>query len=139
MAATGRRTFLGAFVLAIHAETRDDLRDVLARMATSLSSGNFSAFFKPIDPAMPGYAELRQQIAGLTAYAELSSSVEIQSAAGDEKKQTAKVDWYLQLKSRDEQAVSAQRRETLRFDFEKRGKQWIVTRIEPVSIFNITD
>ncbi len=141
MAATGRRSFLaliGAALTAetLTAETRDELREVVADMATSLSAGNYSAFFKRVDKAMAGRDEMRRQVEGLTAYAELSSSIEVQSNTGDEQKQTAKLDWYLRIKPRDEQAVSVQKRESLTFDFVKRGKQWIVTGIEPRDFFN---
>ncbi len=136
MAATGRRSFLALVGAALVAETGDELRDVVADMATSLSAGNYSAFSKRIDRAMPGYEEFRRQVEGLTAYAELSSSIELQSNTGDAQKQTAKLDWYLRIKPRDEQAVSVQRRQTLTVDFLKRGKQWIVTSIEPRDFFS---
>ncbi len=135
MAATGRRSFLALLGVALRAETSDELRDIVAQMATSLSAANESAFFHQIDKKMPGYNRLREQLIGLMGYAELSSSVDIRSSSGDEQKQTAKLDWYMSLKSRVEQTVTAQRRETLTFDFEKRGKRWMVTRIEPQDFF----
>ncbi|WP_031499781.1 hypothetical protein [Bryobacter aggregatus] len=139
MAAIGRRNALALIgaSLTLHAEVRDELREVLAGMATSLSAANFSAFFKSIDKAMPGYPELRQQITGLCEMADISSSIEIQTATGDATHQTALIDWYMNLKPLSERIVNEQRRESLTFQFEKRGKKWIITKIDPISFFEL--
>lgn len=132
MAVIARRTLLA---LLFTTSTEDDIRNVLASMATDLSAGNISGFLNLLAKDFPAPDELRQQLVGLTTTYDVNSSVQVQTATGTEEKQSAKVDWYLALRSRTDNAVAQQRREVLTIEFIKRNKRWRVTSISPISFF----
>lgn len=116
--------------------SEDELRNVLAGMATDLSAGNISGFIKALSSDMPGRDELRQQIAGLLAAYDLSCSVQIQTSSGDADRQSAQVDWYLSGRSSNDNAVMVQRREVLTIDFIRRNRRWVVAKLSPLAFFN---
>lgn len=134
MAAIARRVLFGL----LFAPNEARLREVVAAMATDLSAGNVSGFLKATAPEMPGRDPLRQQLAGLTSAYDITSSVQVMSAAGDDSRQTLEVDWYLAARSRTDNAVMLQRRETLRFEMTLRNKRWIVTKLDPLAFFNLS-
>jgi hypothetical protein len=139
MEAIARRQFIGGSLLlaplALWADTRQEINAVLASMATDLSNANASGFMKAIDKEMPGYGVLRQQIIGLIDYAEISTSVEIQSLTADGEKQIAKLDWYLTLRNRGESTMVTNKRDLLTVEFAKQNNAWRVIRISPPDFF----
>jgi hypothetical protein len=104
-------------------------------MATDLSSSNISGFMTAIAKDFPARDELRQQLEGLISAHDPNSSVEIQTTSGTEDKQTAKVDWYLALRSRTDNAVALQRREVLTIEFTRVSKRWRITALTPREFF----
>lgn len=121
--------------IALWADTRQEINAVLASMATDLSNANPSGFMRAIDKEMPGYGVLRQQIIGLIDYAEISTSIEIQSLSGEGEKQVAKLDWYLTLRNRGESTMVTNKRELLTVSFAKQKNVWRVTEILPPDFF----
>lgn len=115
--------------------TEDELRDVLASMATDLSAGNIAGFLNPFDKSFPARDEFRQQLFGMMQAADLNSSVQIQTASGSAEKQVAKVDWYLDFRSKGDSMIFHQQREVLTIEFTRRGKRWSITALEPRSFF----
>lgn len=132
MAAIGRRVLFGL----LFAPNETTLRDVLAGMATDLSAGNVSGFMKATSVEMPGRDALQQELVGLTSAFDVTSSLQVMSASGDDARKTLQVDWYLAARSRTDNAVMVQRRETLTVVMGLRGKRWLVEKIEPVAFFN---
>jgi len=132
MEAIARRAIFALFFV----EPQDDIRNILASMATDLSAGNISGFLKATDGNLPGRDELRQQLVGLTSAYDLNSSVQVQTSSGGPDQQLAQVDWYLSGRSRSDNAVGFQRREVLSIEFKRRNKRWLVTRLDPRSFFN---
>lgn len=131
MEAIARRAVLALFFV----NPQDEIRSILASMATDLSAGNISGFMSSIAKDFPARDELRQQLQGLVSAYDSNSSVEIQTASGTADKQTAKVDWYLALRSRTDNAISVQRREVLSIEFTRRNKRWLITALDPPTFF----
>ncbi|MBM3761370.1 MAG: hypothetical protein FJW36_14120 [Acidobacteria bacterium] len=132
MAAIARRVLFGL----LFAPNETTLRDVLAQMATDLSAGNVSGFLKATVAEMPGRDALRQQLAGLTAAYDVTSSLQVMGSSGDDARQMLEVDWYLGARSRTDNAVMLQRRETLKIGMVLKGKRWMVESIQPLEFFN---
>ena len=133
MEAIARRALIALFF----APPQDEIRAILASMATDLSAGNISGFMTAIAKDFPARDELRQQLEGLISAHDINSSVEIQTTSGTEDKQTAKVDWYLALRSRTDNAIAIQRRELLTFSFTRSKKRWLVDTISPISFWTL--
>ena len=97
-----------AIVLALPAallpaDERTDALDAIAPLAAALSNGDAGALLQ----AIPKDArELRTSQTALIARAEITSSVEVVSAAKD----SAELDWYLEIRSRGTQTVFDRRR-----------------------------
>jgi hypothetical protein len=132
MEAIARRAIFALFF----AGTEDDIRNILASMATDLSAGNISGFLKSTAKTLAARDELRQQLVGLTSAYDINSSVQVQTSSGGADQQSAKVDWYLSGRSRSDNAISFQRREVLSIEFSRVNKRWLVTSIEPRAFFS---
>jgi hypothetical protein len=132
MEAIARRAIFALFF----AGAEDDIRNLLASMATDLSAGNISGFLKATDKNLAARDELRQQLVGLTSAYDINSSVQVQTSSGGDEQQTAQVDWYISGRSRSDNSISIQRREVLAIDFKRINKRWLVTRIEPRAFFS---
>ena len=104
-------------------------------MATDLSAGNIAGFLIPFDKSFPARDEFRQQLFGMMQAAEMNCSIQIQTASGTAEKQVAKVDWYLDFRSKEDGITFHQQREVLTIDFVKRGKRWSIHALEPRSFF----
>jgi len=131
MEAIARRALIALFF----ANPQDEIRAILASMATDLSAGNISGFMTSLAKDFPARDELRQQLQGMISSHDINSSVEIQTASGTEDKQTAKVDWYLALRSRTDNAIALQRREVLTIEFTRSNKRWRITALTPINFF----
>ncbi len=131
MEAIARRALIALFF----ANPQDEIRSILASMASDLSAGNISGFITAFAKDFPTRDELRQQLEGLISAYDINSSVEIQTNTGSEDKQTAKVDWYLALRSRTDNAIAIQRREVLTIEFTRTSKRWRITALTPRDFF----
>jgi hypothetical protein len=135
-----RRAFLAAFGGALGApllaDSHQEMIDLFTAMASALSEGNGLAFLGPVDHTMPDYQKLEQNILALAAQNEVLSSIEILGEEGDEQARTVDVDWFLQIRSREQNGPIERRRETVKCRLERgKKKKWKVMRIEPVSLF----
>lgn len=119
----------------LFSSTEDELRDILASMATDFGEGNISGFLHHVDKKLPARDELRQQLAGMIQAADHNSSIQIQTTSGTPEKQVAKVDWYLDFRSKGDSMIFHQQREVLTIEFTKRNKRWLITSLEPRSFF----
>jgi hypothetical protein len=131
-----RRGLLVAFAaLPLCADEAQQVSNVLSGLATALSEGDAVAFMNAFDPSMPGYQELENNILGLFAQYQVSSSIDLVSDMGDEQMRTVEADWLLQIvEQQDTQAVT-QRRELVRCQLVKRKKTWRIVSFTPMGFF----
>jgi hypothetical protein len=104
-------------------------------MATDLSQGEATAFLSHFDRNMPGYARFRQLIRALTDQTEVGSSIEIASDSGDDHRRELELDWILEITSKGVGAFTERRQGKVRCTFEHRGKNWVVTALDPIDFF----
>ncbi|MDR3699544.1 MAG: hypothetical protein P4L56_07915 [Candidatus Sulfopaludibacter sp.] len=111
-----------------------------ANTDTSANSGdtpaaNTNKFMQAFDPALPGYAQLKDNVLALEQGADIESSVDLVQNDGDDQVRTIVVEWLMSLVAHDTSVAMAQRSETLTCRLEKRGKSWRITSLEPRSFF----
>src|SRR5581483_2938906 len=107
MPATGpdlaRRFFLGAmFAAGLLADARQEVIDIFADMASSLTEGNAAGFLKPFDRKMQGYEQLDANVRALAEQNDVLTSAEVLENEGSEQARDVKLDWLLQIRSRAE-------------------------------------
>ena len=129
-----RRTFLAALAAPLFADTRQEIIDLFTTMASALSEGNGLAFLDHVDHAMPDYGKLEKYILALAAQNEVMSSIDVLKEEGDGQTRTAELDWFLQIRSREQNGPLERRRQIVKCRLE-RQKKWKVMAIEPVSFF----
>ena len=108
---------------------------VFSAMATALSESNRAEFLKFIDRRMKDYHKLETYVTALTAQAEAQCSIEFLTDEGDETKRTVVVDWFLEIRSRQESGPLERRRENVTFQLARNKKSWTVMSLEPIELF----
>ena len=108
---------------------------MLFRSASGLSDGDAEAFLRPFDAAMPGFEALRADVHGLVERAEVLSAVELLADEGDEARRAVEADWTMRIRERSLGSRVVERRRTLKFRLERRGKRWTITGLEPAGFF----
>jgi hypothetical protein len=135
---TGSAAFLAVALLlapALRADSHAEILDVLGSMATALGDGNVPEFMKPFDRNMPGYDTLHGNISALAMQGEVASSIQPLKDEGDDAKRTMDLDWYMEIRSADPAGPLVRRREVVHCRFEKQGKHWKITFLDPISFF----
>ncbi len=132
---TRRTLVLLCLSASVRADSGDQVWDVIADMAAALSSGNAAGFMARLDRAMPGYERLRANVAAITRYTDIQSTIDPLENEGDDHARTVVADWLLVLKPQDAIGELARRRERVTCKLEKRGRRWLVVGLEPQSLF----
>src|SRR5437899_792684 len=130
-----RRAFLAALAAPLFADTHQEIIDLFTTMASALSEGNGLAFLDHVDQAMADYGKLEKYILALAAQNEVMSSIDVLKEEGDDHTRTAELDWFLQIRSREQSGPLDRRRQIVKCRLERRKKKWKVMAIEPISFF----
>jgi hypothetical protein len=132
-----RRTLL-AIPLAARCRAADaahEVLDLLTDVAASLSAGNAALFLKVFDPAMAGYAKLRENVTGLMAQGDVQSLIEPIEDEGDDRRRAVELEWTLVLQRGQEAAGSVRRQQVVKCKVEKQGGKWRIVGLEPIEFF----
>ncbi len=130
-----RRGWLIALAAPLLADTKQDVLDLFTAMASALSEGNGLAFLDHIDHSMPDYQKLEQNVLALVAQNEVLTSIDVLKQEGTEEQQTVELDWFLQIRSREENGPLERRRQSVKCRLTHTKKKWKVMSLEPVSFF----
>jgi hypothetical protein len=130
-----RRAFLMALAAPLLAEGRQEIMNLLTAMASALSEGDGMAFLDYVDHSMRDYEKLARNILALTAQNEVASSIDLLKEDGDEHSRSAELDWFLQIRSREQTGPLERRRQTVKCGLERGKKKWKIVSLEPVSFF----
>ncbi|MEO7145672.1 MAG: hypothetical protein ABI165_19435 [Bryobacteraceae bacterium] len=125
-----------AAVTLVHGQTPEAVTKLLAQAAGALSGNNLAAFVKTLDPSMPGYAKLTNEVTVLLAQAEVISSIEIRGDKGDDNTRDLDLDWYLEINSQTPEGPSARRRQIVHCRVARRAKRWKIVALDPVAFFS---
>jgi len=117
------------------ADSAREVLDLVADLASALSSGNVSLFLKPFDPKMPGYAKLRENVTGLIAQGEVQSLIDPLEDEGDDRRRVAQFNWTQRLARGPQSASFARREQVVKCTVEKQGGKWRIVDLEPIEFF----
>jgi hypothetical protein len=99
-------------------------------VSEALANRDADAFLDQFNSHMPGFDRLRDEVRDLTATAqEIGSTIDVITDEGNDQKRSFQLDWLLTI---DE---SEPRRQVVKCELEKQGKNWKITRLEPVEFF----
>jgi hypothetical protein len=117
------------------ADPAQEVLDLVADAAGSLSAGNVLLFMKAFDPAMSGYTKLRENVTELIALGEVQSLIDLVEDEGDDRHRVQQFRWTLRMK-RGEQSASFERREqVVKCTAEKRSGKWRIVGLDPIEFF----
>jgi hypothetical protein len=117
------------------AEPSQEVLDLFTNLAANLSANDARQFLAVFDPAMPGFARLRDGVIGLTRAGDVESSVVVESDEGDTQHRSVEVDWRLRIKNNVSATASNPREQRLVCKLEKRGKNWKIISLDPIGFF----
>jgi hypothetical protein len=112
---------------ALQADDRTDALDAVTPLATALANSDPDGFAGSLPKELANREEIRANVAALIAAAEVTSSVEVNTAG----KGTAELDWYMQIRSRATAMIVEQRRGTVNIGWKKKK----LVLLEPASFF----
>ncbi|GAB4356919.1 MAG: hypothetical protein OHK0021_01210 [Bryobacter sp.] len=135
MEAIARRAILLLPALALRADERSEIYSLLATMAGDLANGLASSFVKAFAWEQAERLELQREIETLLATAEVSASVELREFGTKGEGAEARVDWYLQMRTRSDVRIVKQKREVLEMFFVRQDKRWRVKSFAPRNFF----
>jgi len=121
--------------LPLCADAEQDITAVVSTLASALSGHNPELFMKTLDRDMPVYQQIDREIHALLSATDVACTVEVLTNAGTPSVQTADLDWYMSLKSQQDENLIERRRTKVTIKIEKRGKKWLVTSFSPISVF----
>jgi hypothetical protein len=130
-----RRAFLAALAAPLFADAHQDIFDLFTTLAAALSEGNGLAFLDHVDHSMPDYEKLQKNILALAELNEVMSSIDVLKQEGDDREQTAELDWFLQIRSREQGGPLERRRQIVKCRLQRVKKKWKVMSIDPVGFF----
>lgn len=117
------------------ADPAQEVLDLIADAASSLSAGNVSSFLKAFDPAMTGYAKLRENVTGLVALGEVQSLIDPLEDEGDDRRRTVQFHWTLRVHRGEPSASFTRREQVVKCRVEKQGRKWRIVGLEPIEFF----
>lgn len=124
-----RRCLLVSCLVARIAGAKDEsgVLQIFEPLASALSTGDVEGFLRPFDRRMSNLATLRDNISGLIARFAITSSIELIRANNE----IVELDWYLELRGKEDAGVSERRRQTVTAFIEKKR----IRSIEPLEFF----
>ena len=117
------------------ADAAQEVLDLIADLAASLSAGDVALFLQAFDRKMPGFAKLRDNVTGLIAQGDVQSLIDPLEDEGDDHRRVAQFDWTLLMHRGQEATSYARREQVLKFSVEKRGGKWRIVELEPIEFF----
>jgi hypothetical protein len=117
------------------ADPAQEVLDLVADAAGALSAGNVSLFLKAFDPAMTGYAQLRENVRALIALGELESLIDPLEDEGDGQRRLEQFRWTLRMKRGEQSASFARREQVVKCKVEKRSGKWRIVELDPIDFF----
>ena len=117
------------------ADAAQEVLDLIADLAASLSAGHVALFMKAFDPKMPGYAKLRENVTGLIAQGDVQSLIDPLEDEGDDRRRLAQFHWTLRILRGQQATSSARREQVVKCTMEKQGGKWRIVALEPIKFF----
>ncbi len=117
------------------ADPAGEVLDLFTDVAASLSAGSIARFLAAFDPAMAGYAQLRENVTALAAQGEVQSFIDPVENEGTESERTVELQWTLRIRRGQDATAGVEREQTVKCRVAKLAGKWRITRLEPVAFF----
>ena len=121
--------------LPLLGDAEQDVTDVVTTLASALSDSNPQHFLAALDREMADYRQIERAVTALANDTAINCSVDLIGTRGTETAREADLDWYMVLRSQQDQNLIERRRTKVTVKMEKRGKKWLVTAFSPLSVF----
>jgi hypothetical protein len=121
--------------IPLFGDAEQDITDLVTTLTSALSENNPQLFLKTLDHDMPAFAQIQHDVNALLAESVISCSVEVIGTTGSGTSLQSDLDWYMVVRSQQDQNLIERRRTKVTIKVEKRGKKWIVTSFNPISVF----
>ncbi len=131
-----RRLFLSVCPLLLRGQEKPPTLELLTSLAARLSSGNQPGALESFANTMPGYQDLVANIGALTAQYDILCVIEIRDESGDDLRRKAETEWFLELRSMEENGPTERRQQVVRISTEKLKGKWRITGLNPRSILD---
>jgi hypothetical protein len=112
-----------------------EVLDLVADAAASLSAGSVPRFLRAFDPAMDGYAKLRENVTGLVALGDVQSLIDPLEEEGDDRRRMVQFRWTLRLRRGEQSASFIRREQVVKCRVEKQRGKWRIVGLEPIEFF----
>ena len=112
-----------------------EVLDLVADAAASLSAGSVPRFLRAFDPAMDGYAKLRENVTGLVALGDVQSLIDPLEEEGDDRRRMVQFRWTLRLRRGEQSASFIRREQVVKCTVEKQRGKWRIVGLEPIEFF----
>ncbi len=128
---------LAASVLtpAGRADTHSDVLHLFGSMASALSSASTDEFMEAFDRNMPDYERIKGEVIQLVQQGEISTTAQPVRDEGDNKHRSVDLDWSLDIRVPEQDALVLHRRDTVHCRLERLNKKWRIVALDPVSFF----
>jgi hypothetical protein len=117
------------------ADPAQEVLDLVADAAASLSAGSVPRFLKAFDPVMQGYAKLRENVTGLVALGDVQSLIDPLEDEGDDRRRMVQFRWTLRLRRGEQSASFIRREQVVKCRVEKQRGKWRIVGLEPIEFF----
>jgi len=121
--------------VCLYADAESDVNSLFGSLTDALAEVNAPGFMAAFDKNMPGYEQLKTAVEALVNQAEVSSSVEPLKNEGNDSKRMVDLDWYLEVRSLQQDGPIIRRREVIHCELEKENKRWKIVSLQPIAFF----
>jgi hypothetical protein len=108
----------------------------LANLASALSESDSDSALEVFDSQMKSYGEIERNIEAMTAQTDVSCSIDIVTDVEENGVHKLDLDWYMQLKSLNDDAQLERRRERVQVEMRQIKGKWKITSLTPLSILD---
>lgn len=131
---SSRRLFLALWAAALQGDDGRPTLKLLTNFAAKLSDGNLPGALDTFANTMPGYQNLVADLGALTSQYDLICVIEIREESGDEARRKADTEWFLQIKSKQDEGPTERRTVTVKVVTGMVKGKWRITEMAPLSM-----
>lgn len=121
---------------ALRADSAQDVHDLFQGAADSLADGKANGFMAAFDPAMPGFAKLRNSVAALLKESDARSTIEWGKNEGGDQDRKVQLNWLLEITERGAGAAVTHRKAQVECELKNRSSEWRIVSFAPADLFN---
>jgi hypothetical protein len=137
---TAHNTARGAALVCIAiafagADAHDDVMEVVTSMAGALTEVNLPKFMAAFSKDMPEYGTIESNVGAMMNNADVSSSIQPLTEEGDDRARQVDLDWFIEVRSLEQDGPLVRRREVVHCELRKDKKQWKIVALKPLDFF----